>query len=119
MKTLKQVQTELNETMKKLQDLKYAVDPKDKKEFSRLKKRLPLLKSTILYLKTEPTDEYCKLTKAELERKIGIHESRYVLPVSKDRMSKPQLNKHRKSYEKEVGIAKMKAQLIPINYILL
>ena len=118
MRNLKQEETQLVEVMSKLQELKYNTDKKERREYLRLKKRLPLIKSTILYLKGNPTDEYCKEAKAKIERKIEILMSRYVKPVNYERLTKPQTAKHLKSYKKEEGILKMEQQLSNLDYIL-
>lgn len=117
MRKLQAEQKELKLVMDKLKSLS-PHNKNERAEFLRLKKRLPLIKSTILYLKGEPTDEYCKDAKAKIERKIEILMSRYVKPVNHGRMTKPQVSKHLKSYKKEEGILKMEQQLANLNYIL-
>lgn len=118
MKSLKKEKELLNSVISRMSEIEHSKDKKDKREHSKLKSNLPLIKSVILYLEGNPTDEYCKVAKANIERKIEILMSRYVKPVDYDKLTKPQISKHLKSYKKEEGVLKLESQLNNLNYIL-
>lgn len=82
----------------------------------RNKKKIADLKFYVNYLHTEPTQEFLDKELDRINNRISGFMKIY-LPLNIDHNTKAACTAHKKSYEKEMGILKLRKQLTAINYI--
>lgn len=111
MKTKKNVQNEINEIVEMLttQELKPKVA-------GALKKRLPVLKECLMYLETNPTDEFVAKELERLDYLINKCMGRFVIPEGK--IPAKEWSELRKEHENQYGIPSMRKQARILRYLL-
>lgn len=87
-----------------------------KKELKRLKAMLPTLKSAILYMETNPSEQFLINEKNRVNRMINNRMDSFPEPLQEVSLSV--LKKAKKEFEKEHEIPKLRTQLKMINYLL-
>jgi len=87
------------------------------KEVKKLKKRITFLKTCMYYMQTEPSMEFLEKEKDRLNNRINMFMETYV-PLDSTKYMKKDLSAHKKGFEKEMGIPKIKSQLVTINFLL-
>lgn len=118
MKTVKDVQKEITELSEEIKDLDKYADKKSIALRKRLRAKLPQLRLYIAYLRTEPTEEFCKKEVKRLSHRIDEILKHYTLPENHERFTKTQLTAMRKSFEKGWDIPKLRKQLMAVSYLL-
>lgn len=113
--------------MKKIEDLKIEVLKniklmEQRKEtnlsYASITKKNDILKYFVAYLESNPSEEYLKATKIEMQKIINAKESQFdywnEYVCSKD----ISVTKRRSTFNKEVGITDLKKRIKTLNYIL-
>jgi hypothetical protein len=118
MKTVKDVQKEMSELTAEIKILDRKDDKKSIAARKRLRARLPQLKYYILYLETNPSEDYCKKEVAKLTNRMDEILKQYEPPQEPERFTKGQLSAMKKQFEKLWEIPKLRKQAAAINYIL-
>lgn len=116
MKTLKEVVSEIKETIEA--NSNSSTSDKDK---NKARKRLITLNLAKIFLEGNPTEEFTKSQKDLVSRYIGIHDARYKEWLSQGKNS--ELLEPRKIYKEQTSIdwaevTKWKSELKFLNYIL-
>lgn len=68
------------------------------------------------YLHTEPTQEFLDKELDRISNRINGFMKTYI-PLDSERHTKATCTFHKRNYEKEMGIPKLRKQLTAINYI--
>jgi len=107
------------EIKNEISDIKHKIEEEGvlQSQEKRLRKKVPLLRKCILYLETEPSEDFCK---SEVDRICKAINKRMELfaPINEEKLTKKDLAKARKDHEKEWDIPKMRMQLKTLNYLL-
>jgi len=90
---------------------------KCKAAIKRDKSRQSFLKTCLLYIKTEPNEDYLKKEVDRISNRINLLMTNYT-PLDDERCTKSQISTHKKNYEKEMGVPKIRTQLTTINFLL-
>jgi hypothetical protein len=111
MKKIIEIKSEISDIKHKIEG---GVLPSEEK---RLRKKIPFFKKCILYLETEPDENFCK---NEVDRVCKMINKRMELfkPINEEKLAKKDLAKAKKDHEKEWDIPKMRMQLKTLNYLL-
>lgn len=117
MKSVKQVQKEIEEISIEIRILDKSKEKRDISAAKRLRKKIPQLKEYVLYLKTEPTEDYCKKEVARISNRINEIMKLYE-PLDAERFMKSQVTAHKKQFEKMWELPKIRKQLMSISYLL-
>ena len=117
MKTIDSIKKEIRATMDEILELNFQDDKKSLGKRKRLRSKLPQLRQYILYLETNPTKEFLQQEIKRLQGRIDEIMRQYI-PLDEDCYLKPAMSAHKKKYEKELDISKIKKQLTAINYII-
>lgn len=117
MKTVKDVQKEIADIKSEVTKLDKSKEKKDIALRKRLRGKLPQLKQYVLYLETSPTKEYCEKEVDRISNRINEIMKLYI-PLDADRFKKGEISAHKKSFEKQWDIPKVRKQLMAISYIL-
>lgn len=112
MKTIPQIKKEIEEISNtlKTQELK-------KPEERKLRKKIPYLRTCILYLETTPSPSFLKQEIERIENKITLRMSGFVLE-GVDQMPKSFALKARKNYEKQYDVPKLREQVRTMRFLL-
>lgn len=106
------VQLQINkETNKK-------VLPKLRREKKSIQKRIEFLKFCRNYIETEPKEEFVQAESKRLTNRINMFMENYSLPKSAENWLSKDRAAHKKAFEKEMGIPKIRTQLTTINFLL-
>jgi hypothetical protein len=81
------------------------------------KKRVDFLRVCMYYVQSNPKQEFLESEKDRLNNRINMFMQNYE-PLDAERFSKKQCTAHKKKFEKEMDIPKLKQQLLTINFIL-
>jgi len=90
---------------------------KTKAAMKRDKSRQAFIKTCLLYIKTQPNEDYLKKEADRISNRINLLMEKYK-PLTDSRFTKSQVSVHKKSYEKEMGIPKIRTQLTTLNFLL-
>lgn len=69
------------------------------------------------YVETNPTKDFLKKEEERITNRINKFMETYV-PLPEESFSKKQCAVHKKNYEKEMGIPKLRKQMTAINFLL-
>jgi len=119
--TKKQIEQKIADLKKEFADVSKSKDEKDQKKIKRMKsmvnKKTKFYKTCILYVESEPTEEYIKKQKAQVLVKMEN-----IKKAFKDALSQSQYKeafaKTEKSFEKELGMTKLKDQLKHLDFLI-
>jgi cell division septum initiation protein DivIVA len=118
MKNIKDIQKEISDLHAEIKQLEKSRDKTDIVLRKRLMAKLPQLEQFIAYLKTNPTEEYCKKEAARLINRINEISKQYIEPQNIERLTKGQSSAMKKAFEEKWGLPVIRKQLLAINYIL-
>lgn len=90
---------------------------KTSKDIRRLKLRLPLLRVCKMYVETNPSEEFIKKEIGRLTNRIDAFMKTYV-PLDETRFTLAVLKKHKKDFEKEMDMPKLKKQISALKFII-
>lgn len=112
MRTIKEMKQEIEEIKHRIghEEMKKAIE-------GRLRKRIQFLNTCILYMETNPDQEFVsaqiKMVEGKINRRMeGFNEDDYKEWAKKD------VAKVRKAYEKEYDIPKLRSQVSAMRFIL-
>lgn len=108
---IKKVQTEMDF----ISDFKI---PENKKKFGELKKRVCFLKEVLMYLETNPSEEFIKNQIKKLENRISSIDFS-IVKLFKEGTSRKDINNspHTKKLKKEYNFSTLNKQLNALKYI--
>lgn len=89
-----------------------------KKEITALRKRLPFIKTCILYLELSPSEEFIQKEKDRISNLIEAVNKRYSELPKNDKMTLSEANKMKKEFEADYEVPKYKSQLKALNFLL-
>lgn len=112
MKQIKDVKSEISDIKHKIEA--GVLDTEEK----RLRKKIPFLRKCILYLETEPREEFLKSEIDRICEMINTRIEMFKEPHNADKLSKKDLSKLKKAHEKEWEVPKLRMQLKTLNYLL-
>lgn len=118
MKTIKSIQKEMEEVISEIKDAERSSDKKSISQAKRLRLKLSKLKFFEKYLKTNPTDDYCKKEILRIEERINKIIVLYEPPESPERFTKSRLTAMKREFEKGWEVPKLRKQLSALYYIL-
>ncbi len=128
MKTLPQALSERKSLLTELsllnispKDETYPEERKRKKEISACKKKLAFIKEMVLYLESQPTEEFIKAEAKKLKNRKSVIEAAFLrdrINDSFNRMTLKDQTKAKKTYYSEMGIPKITTHLKSLNYLL-
>lgn len=115
MKTIQTLKSEMEEVMSEMKHEK-EVDTKESiNRYKKLNKRLCHLKICLLYIESDPSIDFVKKEKDRVTNRINLFMDKYVTPEGWGSSMK---SKHKRDYEKEMGIPKLRKQLSTLHFIL-
>lgn len=88
-----------------------------KASMKRDKARQAFLKTCLLYINTSPNEDYLKREVERISNRINLLLKNYK-PLSADRHTNSEVSKHKKDYEKEMNVSKIRTQLTTLNFLL-
>lgn len=115
MKTTKELKSEMKEVLEAMEFQKKKDDKKSANAIKRLKAKLDYLKMCLLYIESNPSVEFIIKEKERLTNRINAFMELYKVPED---WGKTMKSNHRKAYEKDMGIPKLRKQLSTIHFIL-
>ena len=86
-------------------------------EIKRNKKKIEDYSLYLRYAETSPSEEYLKKEVVRITNRINLFSKEYK-PLDEEKFSKKQCSAHKKGYEKDMGVPKLKKQLTAILFIL-
>lgn len=107
---------------KSIVDLAWQIDEakktKDYKKsvVTRLKKRIEFVRTCLYYINTNPTKEFVSKEAIRIQNRINAFMETYE-GLDETHM-KTEVTKHRKKFEKEMDIPKLRTQLMTLHFIL-
>lgn len=81
-----------------------------------IQKRIDFLKFCRLYIETNPNPDFVKGEAERLANRINMYMETYV-PLKSERHTKAECSKHKRDFEKEMGIPKLRTQLLTLHFI--
>lgn len=115
MKTAKELKSEMKEVLEAMEFQKKKDDKKSANAIRRLKGKLEYLKLCLLYIESKPSEEFVKKEKERLTNRINAFMELYKVPESWGKTLKA---RHKREYEKDMGVFKLRKQLSTIHFIL-
>lgn len=113
MKSIQELKTEISENQKQMSDSEIT----DRK-YNSLSKKNELLSSIIMYLETNPKEEFLKADKSRMLKIIASKESQYAYWSSNICPDDVDVKKRRSIFNRELGLTALKRQVKTISYIL-
>ena len=110
MKTVKEIDQEINDLIKEVKR------DSTKNEVEAIKRKVAFLRQCKLYMESEPREDFIKSEKQKIEKRIELIPSHY-----KDWQVGRNLTKYAdpyKSYLNEMGLTNLNASLKTLNYLL-
>jgi len=111
MKTIEKVESEKRDLINQLPDAK------NDRATNKILNRIDFLKTIILYLETNPKEEFLQSEKLKLEKQIDNIDANFNAWILSD-SSRKHLEKPLKTFHKEMKIEDVKKRLKTINYLL-
>lgn len=126
MKTIEFFKTEIPNLVSQMERLQIGINKsKTDKETSLLrkqkktmKKRLEFLTFCRNYIETNPSPDFVKKESERLTNRINMFMKNYEPPKNAETMFLKDVKAHKKAFEKEMGIPKIKTQLTTLNFLL-
>lgn len=115
MKTIKKLQSEIDDKLSDINNYNKSNDPKIKKKLKPAKLRLAYLKMCMMYVESQPTVEFIMKERDRLSDRVTAFLNVYEEPKN---VTGTLGAKHRKDYEREMGIPKIRKQLTALKYLL-
>ena len=97
MKTVSDIKYEINDLIKEIKQLAGSKEKKDNSLRKRLLVKLSQLNQFVLYLESDPTEEYLKKEAKRIKNDIANIYSRYEEPISSHGFTKKQLTTAKKN----------------------
>lgn len=112
MKTIPELKAEVK-------DIEYKIHHEEMKPAAqkRLRKRIPFLKTCIMYLEEKPDHQYMRSEIQKIETKITLRMNQFVLDDYKE-VDKQTVNKLKKAHEKKYEIPHLREQVRTLRFLL-
>lgn len=111
MKTIATIQQDIKDITYRIQHVELK-----KGEEKRLRKRIPFLKTCIMYLESEPKRDFIKQEIERIGTKIDLRMAEFVLDETN--VDKRTANRLKRQHEKKYDIPHLKEQLRTLRFIL-
>lgn len=115
MKTIKILKSEMEDIKSDMKREKEADTKESLNRYKKLNAKLSHLKLCLMYLESEPTVEFITKEKDRLTNRVNKLMDLYVEPVG---WLKTLKLRHKRDYEKEMGIPKLRKQLSTLYFLL-
>lgn len=115
MKTIKQIQSEIDDIKKEMIDQQKSDSKESKRRLKKLKTELSFCAICLLYIKSDPSPEFVKKEKDRVTNRINMTLEKYVQPSYG---SISERKKDKREYEKSMDIPKLRKQLSTLYYLL-
>ena len=112
MKTAKFLQNEIAKLFAKCHD-----PLTEDKEVKKIKKRIIFLKVCMYYVQSNPSQDFLEKERDRIINRVNMFLENYV-PLNPEKYMKKDISSHKKKFEKEMDIPKLRTQLTTINFIL-
>lgn len=121
MKQAKEIKLELSEVTNCLHNKEFEgkSERARKAHEKRLRKKIPFLKTCIMYLESSPTEAFVKKELDRIETKINLRMSQFPLDqYQKSDMPLTEVNKLKKAHEKKYEIPHLREQVRTLRFLL-
>jgi hypothetical protein len=117
MKSASELKTEIAAIIKEIDTERGCQTKESDRAVKKLESRLEYVKTCLLYIESAPQEGYLEKERSRLENRVNLFMEGYV-GIDAERFSKSEVTKHRKEYEKEMGIPKLRKWLSTLNFLL-
>lgn len=119
MKTKVDINLELNEVVNTLEadKLKKSADRMKKSAATKLRKKIPFFKMCIMYVESNPSEQFVKKEIDRVETKINLRMAQFVLDEYKE-LDKKTVAKLKREHEKKYEIPHLREQVRTLRFLL-
>lgn len=119
MKTINQIKSDLIEVVNTLQEdkQKKVEDRMKKSAATKLRKKIPFLKTCIMYVESGPSEQFVKKEIERIETKINLRMGLFILDDYKE-VDKKTVSKFKREHEKKYEIPHLREQVRTLRFLL-